>query len=99
MSAAGDRHGLTPSQARVRAFVLDFQRRHGVGPRYADVMAGLSLRSKATVHGLVERLAERGHVVVAPGRTRSLRVIEHVCPHCGGDLSAAPLRQTMESGG
>lgn len=81
--------GLTEKQDRAWRFIADHVRRHGYPPSMDEIMSGLRLRGKSSVHRLVHALRERGYVSMMPRRARSLEVLvwpdaRGRCPTCGG---------------
>lgn len=89
--------GLTPFMANVKALIAACG--DGPSPSYQQMADQLGVASKSNISRAVEMLIERNHVIrFGIGRARSLRVIQHSCPHCGGDLSAAPLHPGSENG-
>lgn len=81
----------SPGRYRVRDFVLNFIGDRGYSPTYKEIAAALGLRSLATVHKHVHRLAREGEIeiqapdasrgfghrfIAIPGKTRA------TCPKC-----------------
>lgn len=81
--------GLTPAMAQVKALIAGAG--EGPTPSYQEMAIAVGLRAKSGISRIVGQLEERGHIARDPGRARSLRIVQHSCPHCGGDLLAAPL--------
>ena len=77
--------GLTPRQADVLGFLRRWADRHPeIGPSLDDVVAGAGLSSRGHASRMIARLVERGYVVRAAHRARSLRLID------GPEPAAAP---------
>lgn len=89
---------ITPRQAELKSFVAEHHRVHGSGPSYDEMCAGLGNTTRGNVHRMVECLLVRGHFVRTARAARSLRVVQHSCPRCGHDLTAAAVHPDLENG-
>jgi SOS-response transcriptional repressor LexA len=90
---------MTPLMARVKAHLVEIERRGGPAQSYREMGRALGIKSSSDLHRAAQMLIERGHVVRGGvGQSRSLRVVQHSCPHCGGDLSAVPRHLVAENG-
>ena len=69
------RMGLTAPQGEALNFIASFVRRHGWSPSYSEIAAGLGLRGRGAVHALVHHLQDRGAIRIAPGRARSITIV------------------------
>ena len=69
-------YALTPTQQRL----LDVIRTHiaatGVAPTFDEMLAATGLRSKNTIHRLLNRLEERGAIRRWPNRARAIEVVD-----------------------
>lgn len=63
---------LTPRQRDVVLFISTYEKEHHIGPSFRDMAAALGLASRSSIHGLVEKLEQRGWVRRQPGRARAL---------------------------
>ena len=66
--------GLTPPQARLLRFI-QAEARDGRVPSYREMMAAVGVRGARSIHAIVHALAQRGHVAIERGRSRSVRVL------------------------
>jgi len=86
---------LTTRQAELFSFLAGYSAKHGVMPGYDQMAEALDLRSKASVHRMIECLIERGYLRRMPKRARALEIIRHPshlqCPHCGEDIHLETL--------
>jgi repressor LexA len=67
---------LTPRQNDALVFLRAQQQSTGRGVSYAELAAGIGLKSKSGVHRLVNGLEERGLITRLRRRSRSLRVVD-----------------------
>lgn len=72
--------GLTPAQRELLQFIESYITDKGYSPSFAEIAEGIGLKSKAPVHDMVQRLADRGYLSFTPGKARSI-VILHRQPH------------------
>lgn len=60
--------------------LLDYIRQEiaatGICPSYDEMATAVSLRSKSSVHALLRRLEERGHIRRLPNRRRAIEVVD-----------------------
>lgn len=84
--------GHTRSTKQAMDFITAFVAANGFSPSYMEIKAALGLGSTSEASRIVGQLAERGHIRVLPRCSRSIEIIRHACPHCGGALDgvAAP---------
>jgi SOS-response transcriptional repressor LexA len=68
-----DKHKHTDEA--VVAFVGRYVRERGIGPTYREISAGTGLRSKASVHRAVKRLALAGRLRHLPDRGRAVEAV------------------------
>jgi len=67
---------MTPRQARLLAFIADYQRRSGgVSPSLEEMAQALDLKSRSVVHYMLVRLEADGRIARDVGRVRAIRVI------------------------
>ncbi|KAB0681319.1 LexA family protein [Aureimonas leprariae] len=69
------RGGLTPQQLRVFRFIERHVAAHGTSPSFLEMRDALDLRTKSSVHRLVEALEERGFIRRQSRRARSIEIV------------------------
>ena len=67
MSAA-----LTPKQAEIYDFILQYTKEHGYPPSVREIGFAVNLKSPSTVHFHMKGLEEAGVIVKAEGKTRAI---------------------------
>ncbi len=72
--------GLTDTQAKARAFIEAYDRRHGTAPTVDEVREHMGLASKSGAHRIVSELVQRGHIRRIPNRTRALEIVHERPP-------------------
>lgn len=75
---------LTAAQHKTLQFIRKYIKRHGYSPTLDEIAMGRGLSSKGSMHREVRALADAGHIRLAPGRKRSIRL-----PHEDGLASPA----------
>ncbi len=61
---------------KLLAFIVAYQREHGgVSPSYPEMMAGVDLTGKASVHRVLWRLQASHKIRIMPHRARAIEVI------------------------
>lgn len=81
MSAA-----LTPKQAEIYDFILQYTREHGYPPSVREIGEAVNLKSPSTVHFHMKKLEAEGYILKADGKTRAISlpreaVAEELDPH------------------
>lgn len=66
---------LTKRQSDLLVFIGEYQTREGFSPSFADMAAGIGLKSKSGVHRLLDGLVERGLVVRSFYRARAIDIV------------------------
>lgn len=67
---------MTPRQARLLAYIADYQRRSGgVSPSLEEMAQALGLSSRSAVHYMLLRLEADGRLARPVGRARAIRLI------------------------
>ncbi len=62
---------------KLLAFIVTYQREHGgVSPSYPEMMAGIDLTGKASVHRVLWRLQASHKIRIMPNRARAIEVID-----------------------
>ena len=67
---------LTKKQLKLLEFLKKYKEKEGIFPSYEEMKAGLGLKSKSGIFGLITELEERGFLKRLPGRARALEVIK-----------------------
>ena len=67
---------MTERQMEVLHFIEDFIKYRGFSPSYADIAAGLKLKSKSNIHRIIHNLKDRGFLKIQPHKIRSLVPID-----------------------
>lgn len=67
---------LTRRQHELLSFLIHYQKRHGISPSYDEMREGMALRSKSTVHSLVEALKKKGYCKLSPHAARTIEVLK-----------------------
>jgi repressor LexA len=68
-------NALTPKQQKILDFIQRWQRTEGATPTFQEIADQFGFRSLNSVTEHVRRLRQKGVLVAAPGKARSLRVI------------------------
>lgn len=88
---------MTERQARLLAFIVDYQeRRGGVSPSLDEMTQALGLTSKSVVHAMLVRLEAEGRIARDASRVRSVRVTAPVVTVA--DFRAAVSRLVEQEG-
>lgn len=66
---------ITGRQQDLLRFIVGFQQAHGFSPSYDEMADALGYAGRNGVHGLVDRLVDRGALRRIPRRTRSIEVL------------------------
>lgn len=66
---------LTPRQSELLTFIGAYQAEHGCSPSFAEMTAGIGLRSKAGVSRLLGGLEERKFIVRRYYRARAIEIV------------------------
>jgi SOS-response transcriptional repressor LexA len=69
-------YALTPQQRRLLDFLVSYQSAHGRAASFADMEAGLGVRSRYTLTRLMHGLRARGYVDWVPRAARSIVVTQ-----------------------
>jgi len=63
---------LTPKQAEIYQFILQFTQAHGYPPSVREIGAAVGLKSPSTVHFHMKNLEALGYIQKADGKTRAI---------------------------
>ena len=75
---------LTPKQAEIYQFILQYTKEHGYPPAVREIGAAVNLKSPSTVHFHMKKLEAEGYILKADGKTRAISlpmeaVAEELC--------------------
>lgn len=96
---------VTRRQKEVLDFILNFEQRNGYSVSFEEIARGLGLRSLATVHKHVTNLENKGLLLRAHNRSRSIDVIparsktEFTIPLMGTIAAGLPLEAAENAEG
>ena len=77
---------MTPTMQRTYQFLESYIGSKGYSPSFSEIQEGIGATSKSAVHRVLVQLHERGHIEKRNYRARSIKLVKHNCPHCGGAL-------------
>lgn len=63
---------LTPKQAEIYQFILQYTKEHGYPPSVREIGAAVDLKSPSTVHFHMKKLEAEGYIRKADGKTRAI---------------------------
>lgn len=69
---------LTPMQAKVLTFVVDFIEANGFSPSLDEIAIGTDRASRGSAHYRVKELIAKGKITMAPNRPRSIALVDEV---------------------
>ena len=69
---------LTRPMRQVLLIIQEHQARHGVAPTYEEIRRAMGYPTRSRVHGVIERLEQRGAIRRAPNRTRGIEVLRPI---------------------
>ena len=77
---------LTPKQAEIYEYILQFTKAHGYPPSVREISAAVNLKSPSTVHFHMKKLEAEGYIRKADGKTRAISlpreaIAEELDPH------------------
>ena len=77
---------LTPKQAEIYDFILQYTKDHGYPPSVREIGFAVNLKSPSTVHFHMKKLEAEGYIRKADGKTRAISlpreaVAEELDPH------------------
>lgn len=67
---------LTRQQHKLLLFVHNFIQTNGIAPSFDEMFKAMDLKSKSSIHRLIEALVERGFVRRLVNRARAIEVIK-----------------------
>lgn len=75
---------LTPKQAEIYDFILQYTRTHGYPPSVREIGAAVHLKSPSTVHFHMKKLEAEGYIQKADGKTRAISLPMEAAPEEAG---------------
>lgn len=66
---------MTESDKALLDFISQFIETNGYAPSYSEMMDGTVTKTKGTIHNQIKRLISTGRIAMAPGVSRSIRVL------------------------
>ncbi len=67
---------MTKRERDLLAFICTFIEDRGKAPTYAEMAAGIGVKSRGNAHRLVRKLADQGYITFEPNSFRSIEVID-----------------------
>jgi repressor LexA len=93
---------LTERQKRVLAFIIEYQRMHGIAPTVREIGEHFGLRSPGGIHRILMLLKEKGFILAESGKKRSWRsagpMPERGIPVLGVIAAGRPIEAVSFSG-
>ena len=71
---------LTPKQAEIYDFILQYTRTQGYPPSVREIGAAVHLKSPSTVHFHMKKLEAEGYIQKADGKTRAITLPREAVP-------------------
>ena len=71
---------LTPKQAEIYDFILQYTRTQGYPPSVREIGAAVHLKSPSTVHFHMKKLEAEGYIQKADGKTRAITLRREAMP-------------------
>jgi len=90
---------LSPKQAEIYEFILQFTRTHGYPPSVREIGAAVHLKSPSTVHFHMKKLESEGYIQKADGKTRAISLPHQaVAEELDPTADRVPLLGTVAAG-
>lgn len=90
---------LTPKQAEIYDFILQFTKEHGYPPSVREISAAVNLKSPSTVHFHMKKLEAEGYIQKADGKTRAITLPhEAVAEELDARTDRVPLLGSVAAG-
>lgn len=84
---------MTPRMREVYDFVDAFIRQNGFSPSYEEIGEAVGVGSRSTIHRVIKALAERGHIRMLKGRSRSIEIVRPASPADQIEIACAHLTE------
>ncbi len=93
---------LSPKQAEIYQFILQYTREHGYPPSVREIGEAVGLKSPSTVHFHMKKLEAEGYILKADGKTRAITLprqavaeeldsLENQVPVLGSVAAGSPI--------
>lgn len=69
---------MTELHRRTLDFILGFWAERGFAPSYTEIGAGLGIKSRGSIHSLLNRMKSRGLITMSPRQARSVKVVNPI---------------------
>lgn len=90
---------LTPKQAEIYDFILQYTKEHGYPPAVREIGAAVNLKSPSTVHFHMKKLEAEGYIRKADGKTRAISLPhEAIAEELEPQRNQVPLVGTVAAG-
>ena len=90
---------LTPKQAEIYQFILQYTKDHGYPPAVREIGAAVNLKSPSTVHFHMKKLEAEGYIQKADGKTRAISLPrEAVAEELDGRENQVPVLGDVAAG-
>ncbi len=90
---------LTPKQAEIYDFILQYTKEHGYPPSVREIGAAVQLKSPSTVHFHMKKLEAEGYIHKADGKTRAISLPHQaVAEELDGQRDQVPLVGSVAAG-
>lgn len=77
---------MTPREKQTLDYIGGFICENGYSPSFDEIRIAAGLKSKSGVHRILQQLKEKKLIRLTRFRARTVRIVMHKCPHCGGEL-------------
>ncbi len=90
---------LTPKQAEIYEFILQFTKEHGYPPSVREIGLAVNLKSPSTVHFHMKKLEAEGYILKADGKTRAISLpMEAVAEELDSRADQVPVLGSVAAG-
>ena len=90
---------LTPKQAEIYQFILQYTKEHGYPPSVREIGTAVNLKSPSTVHFHMKQLEAEGYILKADGKTRAISLpMEAVAEELDSRADQVPVLGSVAAG-
>ena len=90
---------LTPKQAEIYQFILQYTKEHGYPPSVREIGTAVNLKSPSTVHFHMKKLEAEGYILKADGKTRAISLpMEAVAEELDSRADQVPVLGSVAAG-